>query len=208
MILVDVNTTSSVSDQDHASEQRTSAPISFPMTNRRIVLLITGRPGVGKTTALRRVADALGGAVGLGGFYTEEIRRGGERQGFRLVTFDGRRGVMARADASGGPRVGKYRVDVDVIDALAASALAIRIETRLYLVDEVGKMECLSPQFVAAMRVLLHSDKSVVATIAERGSGFIEEVKRHPGAELWTVTRANRDAIHRRIVDWLRDTPP
>jgi len=181
--------------------------ISFPMPNRTTVLLITCRPGVSKTPTLRRVADALG-AVGLGGFYTEETRRGGERQGFRLVTFDGRRGVMARAEARGGPRVGKYRVDVDVIDALAESALAVRTSTRLYLVDEIGKMECLSAQFVAAMRVLLQSGKSVVATIAERGGGFIEEVKRLPGVELWTVTRENRDAIPQRIVDWIRDTAP
>jgi nucleoside-triphosphatase THEP1 len=49
------------------------------------VLLIAGTPGIGKTTAIRRVADELE-AKGLWGFYTEKIREGGERLGFRLVS--------------------------------------------------------------------------------------------------------------------------
>jgi hypothetical protein len=48
------------------------------------VLLIAGTR-VSKTTAIRRVADELE-AKGLRGFYTEKIREGGERLGFRLVS--------------------------------------------------------------------------------------------------------------------------
>src|SRR3970040_984967 len=105
----------------------------------RHVLLITGNPGSGKTTVIRTLAAARSGRR-RGGFYTEEIRVGGERRGFRLATFDGQERVMAHVEFGGPHRVGKYAVDVSVIDGLADSALAVREEVDLYLVVEIGTM--------------------------------------------------------------------
>lgn len=167
------------------------------------ILLLTGAPGVGKTTVLRKVAAGLSGWR-LGGFYTEEMRESGERRGFRMVCFDGREAVMARADFPSRYRVGKYGVDVATIDAMAQSALDPACPADLYLVDEIGKMECLSEKFVAAMRKALASGRPVVATVALHGEGFIEEVKNLPGAQLWQVTRGNRDHLPDDILAWLR----
>jgi nucleoside-triphosphatase len=166
------------------------------------VLLLTGPPGSGKTTALRRAAERLQGRR-LGGFYTQEIRRrGGERAGFRATTFDGGSWDLARVDRRGPPRVGRYGVDLGVMDRLAAR---LDPDTRVdaWLIDEVGKMECLSRAFVDAMRALLDGRPPVVAAIAQRGTGFIAEVKRRNDAELWTVSRGTRDALPDRIVEWV-----
>jgi nucleoside-triphosphatase len=169
-----------------------------------VALLITGPPGVGKTTAIQAVASRLGGAR-LGGFFTQEMRSWGGRRGFELVTFDGRRAVMAHVDRRGGPRVGKYGVDTGVLEITARTSLAVDRGIDVYLVDEIGKMECLSSGFVAAMRALLDTGCPVVATIGERGGGFIAEVKRRPGVPLWRLTPDNRDAVPARILTWLRD---
>ena len=166
------------------------------------VLLLTGRPGVGKTTVIRKVAADLAGRR-LGGFYTEEIRVDGERRGFSLTSFDGRQGVMAHVDFRGRDRVGRYGVDVAVIDELAASTLALSPDLSVYLVDEIGKMECLSPAFVKAMRALLDSPKKIVATIGARGGGFIAEVKAREDAETLVVTPGNRDELPDRVLAWL-----
>ena len=82
------------------------------------VLLITGRPGIGKTTVIRRVADAISGKQ-ICGFYTEEIRKGGERRGFRLVSLDGDERVIAHLDFAKRHRVGRYGVDIAAINAAA-----------------------------------------------------------------------------------------
>jgi len=126
----------------------------------------------------------------------------GERRGFALVTFDGRRAVMAHVDRDG-PRVGKYGVDVAAIEALSRSALAVRPRVSVYLVDEIGKMECLSPAFVEATRALLDASVPLVATVGQRGGGFIAEVKRRSDVTLWEITRANRDGMPARVSAWI-----
>lgn len=171
-------------------------------TKRRIIL-ITGAPGVGKTTVLRKVAAGLGART-IRGFATAEIRSGRERQGFRLETFDGRSAVLAHISIRSTHRVGKYGVDVAAFEALASEALDPRANADVYLVDEIGKMECFSEKFVAVAEKLLDSGKPLVATVALRGSGFIEGVKRRSDVELWTVTRSNRDALPGEILSLLK----
>jgi nucleoside-triphosphatase len=169
--------------------------------NQPHVLLLTGTPGIGKTTVIRRAAAGLE-AKGLRGFYTEEIREHGERCGFRLVSFDGAARIIAHVNFPKTCRVGKYGVDVGALDS-AAALLRPDPQTRIFLVDEIGKMECLSEGFVEAMRALISGRLPIVATVGARGGGFIAEVKRRPESELWHVTHANRDELPSEILAWL-----
>src|SRR5919201_893289 len=105
------------------------------------------------------------------------MRTHGERRGFRLVAYDGAEAVIAHVDFPKATRVSKYGVDVAAIDRAADAALAARRGVELYLVDEIGKMECFSERFVERMRNALESGVPVIATVAQRGGGFIAEVK-------------------------------
>ena len=176
------------------------------MTDRRAaILLLTGHPGVGKTTVVRKVAEKLDRRPA--GFYTEEVREKAARRGFRAVTFDGNESVIADVDRRGPPRVGKYGVDVSAIDKLADTALRPK-QSAVYIIDEIGKMECLSSRFVDATQKLLDSGQPVVATIGQKGGGFIAEVKRRADAELWVVTRENRDELPGRVLAWVEKQVP
>jgi len=171
-------------------------------THKPRILLLTGTPGIGKTTVICKVATAIS-ACRISGFFTEEIRQAGVRQGFGLTTFDGQHVVIAHVDFDHRYRVSKYGVDVAAIDRFADNVLALADQIDVYLVDEIGKMECLSQRFVHRMRALLESDKSMVATVAKYGGGLIRDVKLRPDSELWALSRANRDAVAGDVVEWV-----
>ena len=80
------------------------------IVRRRKNLLLKGRPGIGKTTIVRRVLDQLKG-VKADGFFTEEIRERGERKGFLIKTLDGMSRVLSHVKFSSRVRVGRYGVD-------------------------------------------------------------------------------------------------
>ncbi|MGD9000692.1 MAG: NTPase [Granulosicoccaceae bacterium] len=170
--------------------------------DRPHILLLTGTPGIGKTTLVRKVATAMQ-QYNIAGFYTEEIREGGQRRGFRLVTFSGEQGIIAHVSFDHRYQVGKYCVDVAAIDRFADATLGIVEDIDVYFIDEIGKMECLSQHFVSHIQALLGSEKTVLATVGKKGGGLIETVKDWPGSELWEITHTNRDALLPRVVSWL-----
>lgn len=179
------------------------------MTESATALLLTGRPGIGKTTVVRKVADRLAEAgVRVGGFYTEEMREGGSRRGFRLVSLGAgpaESRVMSHVDLPKTVRVGKYGVDVEAVDAAVEEMLAGAAGSEAYIVDEIGKMECASERFVAAIQRLLGGELPLVATIAKRGGGFIAEVKSRPDVRVEEVTRGNRDDLPDHVAAWVRE---
>lgn len=172
------------------------------MNQEAQALLLTGVPGSGKTTIVRKVAATLSGRR-IRGFVTDEIRRAGRRVGFELSTFTGDKKLLAHVDIDSRHRVGRYGVDVAAFDEVAEEALALDDATDVYLVDEIGKMECFSAKFRAAMTGLLDSGRPLVATVALRGGGFIAEVKDRADVEIWEATKANRDEMPEQIVRWL-----
>ena len=165
-------------------------------------LLLTGPPGVGKTTVLRRAAGEFSD-LEIRGFTTKEVRRAGDRVGFRIETFDGGSAILAHVRFRSLERVSKYGVDVAALDRVLEDQFPRR-RTPIALIDEIGRMECLSKRFVETVESLLDSAAVFVATIAQRGEGFIAAVKRRPDVVLWSVSRANRSGLPGEVAEWVR----
>lgn len=156
-------------------------------------ILLTGLPGCGKTTAVMQIVQHLR-AGQVAGFYTREIRRGGKRKGFGWNRLDGASGILAHVDINSPFNVGKYGVDVTDFEKNVVPVLdAEQSEAELFVIDEIGKMECLSKKFVAAVQGLFASEQSVLATVAQKGGGLISEVKGYREVRLFDLKRQSRD---------------
>ncbi|WP_030259070.1 MULTISPECIES: nucleoside-triphosphatase [Streptomyces] len=165
-------------------------------------ILLEGRPGTGKTTAIRRLATLLR-IREAAGFTTQEIRAGGARVGFSLETLAGRRAVLAHVDLPGPPRVGRYGVDLEVMERLALPALAwiapdptaAPSPRKLVLVDELGRMELAYRPFEDAVRALFAAEVDVVATVQAQHGPLTDALKHRADIEVLQLTRANRDRL-------------
>ncbi len=164
-------------------------------------ILLTGPPQCGKTTVVQRVVARFAGRAA--GFYTREVREFGRRVGFEIVTLDGRVAWLSHVDFGGPHRVGKYGVNLENLHRVGLPALEAAPGIHLIVVDEIGKMECLSPRFVAAMERLWAAAVPLIATVAEKGDGYIQRIKEKPDKILITVTPANRDDLPARILQLL-----
>jgi nucleoside-triphosphatase len=168
-------------------------------------LFLTGRPGVGKTTVIKGIVETLGEETD--GFYTEEIREAGKRQGFRLVSLRGEQVTMAhvRLRVRGRPRVGRYGVDVAAIEQVGVAALErAMVQKRIVIIDEIGKMELFSQIFKRVVLAAMDGRAPVIATVMAHPQPWVDTLKGRPDVTLWDVKVENRDEMPARVLGWLR----
>jgi nucleoside-triphosphatase len=163
-------------------------------------ILITGLPGIGKTTLIKKLSAELISYQPVG-FYTEEIRKEGIRKGFELIGLDGRKGLFAHdVDIKSPYRVGRYNVDIKSFDDFLDSIPFFELFTGFIIIDEIGKMECLSKKFRKLLVDVLDSEKLVVATIALKGGGLIEKIKKRNDIKLLEMKLGNRESLAEEIL--------
>ncbi len=173
-------------------------PASLPALSEAHVVtekvLLTGRPGCGKTTLIKRVVNNL--PQRAGGFYTEEIRDRGTRVGFKIVTLDGDEVVFAHVALKTSERVGKYRLDLSALEAVGVKAIREAVQAqRLVVIDEIGPMEIRSAIFQDAVNKALDSEVPVLATIFGRSLPFTDAIKSRPDVTLIEVRPDNRERL-------------
>ena len=161
------------------------------------IWLITGPPGVGKSTAVSKVVLRLKSAgVIIGGCTTSERKAGGVRIGFEVRDLtSGRTGELASAASRVGPRVGRYRVNLTDLAGIGAKGLEAASESsELIVVDEVGPMELVSPEFRKAVRRCIDSGKPMLAVVHERLDDDLLNELRQKATALFTLSMENRDS--------------
>jgi nucleoside-triphosphatase len=164
---------------------------------------LEGRPGVGKTTVVRRLAALLEqGRVPVGGFFTAEMRERGRRVGFRLEALGGECAILAHVRIAGPPRVGRYGVDLEAFERIAIPALA-GADKAVTVIDELGRMELASQRFREAVSRLFDEPAAVVATVHAYRDPFTDALKRRPEVELLRVNAESRDRLPARLAERL-----
>lgn len=168
-------------------------------------VFLTGAPGVGKSTLVRKVAEMIRQRrVKVGGMTSGDLRFGTARVGFEIRNLlTGETGVLAHVSQAAGPRIGRYRVRSEDLDRIGAGAILSAIKgADLILVDEVGPMELTSVRFKDAVEAALASGKSVLGTVHRNAQDpLVRRIKSTPSIEVIEITHENRGSLADDLVE-------
>ncbi len=169
------------------------------------LLFVTGRPGIGKTSVLLRAVEGLKSkGYKIGGMLSREVRERGARVGFEIIDFhSGQRGRLAHVNQAVGPKVGKYRVNLNDLEIIGAGSIRDAAENaQIIIIDEIGPMELFSQAFREAVIKAMESGKPVLGTIHFKAHDpLINLIKKRDDAEIIEVTSENRAYLHNILIE-------
>ncbi|MHA2294767.1 MAG: nucleoside-triphosphatase [Candidatus Hodarchaeales archaeon] len=167
-------------------------------------ILITGNPGIGKTTVIKKLVFVLQNRnQPVSGFYTKEIRKYGKhgrRTGFEIICLDGTRGILASTEQEFDMKFGRYSVNLEDIRELMVTRM--KSPDGVFILDEIGKMELLEPTFRKSLFDLLDRG-NLIATITIKDTPLTSRMKTHLTTTLLEMTMENRDSMSEIIVRML-----
>ncbi|MBQ3200696.1 MAG: hypothetical protein IJB22_02135 [Clostridia bacterium] len=164
-------------------------------------ILITGERGVGKSTLIRRLQQEWGCPVY--GFRT--VRQAADETGFHPIYIQKAACVQEEYRCEEENRIGScngrtHAVNKDVFNTLGAQYIEEAQQGGVIVMDELGFMEAEAEQFKRAVFFALEGDIPVIAAVkARQDIAFLNEVRSHPKADLFTVTPQNREELFQKM---------
>jgi nucleoside-triphosphatase len=167
-------------------------------------ILITGIPGAGKTTLIKRLCIVFKEFNPVG-FVTDEIIEEEAIAGFETNNLFGDNKIIAHTKLKSKVSVGKYKVDIKGFDIFLDQTFSREKKTGLYFIDEIGKTVCESKKFGKIILSLLDTKKPVISTIADKGTGLISAIKKRDDVRVFEVTEQNREIRLKELTMVIRD---
>jgi nucleoside-triphosphatase len=157
--------------------------------------LLTGKPRVGKSTAIKRIINRIG-PENFGGFYTEEVCNSTNRIGFNCVSLSGESQRIASVDSNSVVRVGRYGVEINTFENIALKAIKESLDTKkITVIDEIGFMQMLSVPFQQMIHEVISNQHFILGTICVDRHPEIDTIKELPGIKFYALNEENREMV-------------
>lgn len=168
----------------------------------RRVTLCTGKPGVGKSTLVRAVAEMLDPDL-VDGFVSCEIREHGRRQGFGIKLLGSEEsGLLAGPEVVSEIRFGSVGRDgrprLGVTHEFLESVACPRVEASkapLLIIDEIGPMQATSARFRGMVESALAGEGQLLGTLAKAEDDWLDAVRDHVDIAVIELSKSNRDVL-------------
>jgi nucleoside-triphosphatase len=154
-------------------------------------ILIAGAPGIGKTSLISRLYRDLTPLV---------IKEYQILKGYRLATFDFQELVLAHIHIVGPDRFEDFGLNLDGFDKLVINQFSPDPNVELFLVDEIGMMECTSLLFRQTILKLINSDVPLIATLASLNVLDILKIRNRKDISVLNMTHKNREFIWKDVL--------
>lgn len=165
--------------------------------------LLTGEPGVGKTTALKKIIDGIG-PERCGGFYAEELLdQSGKHYGFKLVTLGEQVVILAHTAMYSTYCIGRYRVSVQALELGVAAINNALLHKEFVIIDEIGPMQMCSLLFKLAVMDVLNSSVPLIGTIHSDPHPWSDKLKQRGDVKLYPLTVENRGEVTKTLTETL-----
>lgn len=166
-------------------------------------ILLSGPPGVGKSTLLRKLYAGIP-SDDVAAILSGEIRVDGHRQGFTIQSDRGAAGILASPELPGEPRFGtvmpngqrRLGLSLTHLEAVVCREIELRLpQVRVVILDEIGPMQAESARFRHLVERLITSTVFVVASIGLQDHDWLASLRNDPRFPLLEVSRRNRDLV-------------
>ncbi|MCM8807804.1 MAG: NTPase [Candidatus Omnitrophica bacterium] len=167
-------------------------------------ILITGKPGCGKTTLIKDLICEIN--CEKVGFFTEEIREQGKRIGFKIITLSGKSGILASESYKTSFKVSRYYVSLQTFEELGVKELEEGLKKDcLIVIDEIGKMELFSEKFREILFEVLESKNKVLGTIMFKSHPVCDRIKKREDTKVFILERENYPVIKQEVLKILKN---
>jgi len=167
-------------------------------------IIITGPPGIGKTELLKKLY-VIFKEFNPAGYFTSIILENGERVGLKIENLNGDTMTLAHINMKSKHSAGKYKIDIKGFEDFLQQVMLKEKKTGLYFIDEICKVQCESKKFFKLIVELLNSDKPLVATIPDKGTGLISEIRKRDDVRLFELTSHNQEQKIKELTMVIRD---
>lgn len=158
-------------------------------------IFITGEVKVGKTTLIKEISEILArSGYKISGFITTDVVIEGKRVGFNIIDINSKEErIFASKFIKTDFKFGSYYINIKNLDKTLENVL--KREYDFLIIDEIGKMEFYSKNFIESINKIINSDINLIATLHR---DFIVNYKNY--GIIFVLKLNNREKIKNEIL--------